>query len=227
MSYAPALLAANKVVVDSEALRQDFGRRTERNACYIGYQAPDPRIVPLTQATRDRLRLTRPYVLVIARLEPENNVGLVIEALRRCDDLEIDGIIVGSTTTAHYRDVLAAAASARIRFLGGIYDRETLDELRGGCVAYAHGHTVGGTNPSLLEALARAGGTVLCHANKYNRETAAGAAQYYSTIEELVTLLREAITHPVRRIPVRDDRFLPEHVAAKYLEVFRTVARSV
>lgn len=225
-SYTPALRAASQVVLDSEALRQDFGRRTARNARYIGYQAPEPRIVPLSEATRDRLRLTRPYVLAIARLEPENNIAMVIEALDRCRDLEVEGIIVGSRTTAHYRAALADAASPRVRFLGGIYDRMTLDELRGGCVAYVHGHSVGGTNPSLLEALARAGGAVLCHDNRYNRETAADAARYFSSAEELASLLRGVITRPTPRMPVRDERFLPDRIAARYLEVFRTVSRA-
>lgn len=226
LSYAPAMWLADRIILDAEALREDFGRLVGQRAEYIGYQAPSPGIVPLSEVTRRRFALHRPFVLVIARLEPENSVRLAVEAMRLCEDLAVDLIIIGPTTTPHYRETLAHLASPRIRFLGGIYEQATLDELRGGCVAYVHGHTVGGTNPSLLEALARASGPIFCHENKYNREVAASGAEYFGTAEALAQLMRAAVLAPRLRVPMEDPRFTSRHIAHRYLAIFRSVTEA-
>jgi rhamnosyltransferase len=221
LSYAPAMLAAHRIILDAAVLREDFGVLAGRRAEYIGYQAPEPGVVDLKDATRARFGIHRPYVLVIARLEPENTLLLTIEAMRRCTNLCIDTIIVGPTTTPHYAETLAPLATQNVRFVGGVYDRDVLDQLRGGCLAYIHGHTVGGTNPSLLEALSRVGAPVFCHDNKYNREVAGSAAEYYASVEQLEALVRVAVDSPRSRTPISDQRFTPKHIAERYLAAFR------
>lgn len=225
ISNVPALLAADRVILDAEALRDDFGILVRRKAVYIPYQGPTPGTSALSAATGERYGIRRPYVLVIARLEPENNVRLIVDAVRRCEDIGLQCLIVGPTTTPHYREVLSRLESDSVRFLGGIYEREILDELRGGCLAYWHGHSVGGTNPSLLEALARSAGPVLCHDNKYNREVAGDAAQYFGDAKSLELGLRQLGEAPRPHNPIRDDRFEPSRIALRYLQLFREVAR--
>lgn len=224
--YVPAIAAATRVVIDAEALREDF--HLGRKGIYIPYAAPDPKVHALSERTRERLGVTRPYMLLIARLEPENNVALAVEAFHALGDRGVDLIVVGSTTTRHYQEDLAALDGGQIRFVGPLYDQAMLNELRSHCVAYFHGHSVGGTNPSLLEALSAVQGAILCHDNKYNREVASEDAEYYSDPKALSSRMAEIIealpNGAHRRAPRRDKRFHPDTIFNRYLGLFREVS---
>ena len=76
-----------------------------------------------------------------------------------------------------------------VRFVGSIYDRDVLQALRFHARAYVHGHSVGGTNPSLLEALA-CGSTVIAHDNPFNREVLGDAGLYFLGEADLATQIR-------------------------------------
>jgi glycosyltransferase involved in cell wall biosynthesis len=77
-----------------------------------------------------------------------------------------------------YHEAVRAAAGPEVRFLGAIYDQAVVQSLRAQSAVYVHGHQVGGTNPSLVEALG-AGNAVLAHDNRFNRWVAADAARYF------------------------------------------------
>ena len=77
-----------------------------------------------------------------------------------------------------------AAASDEVKFLGGIYEPELVQALRFHSLGYLHGHTVGGTNPSLVEAMG-AGNPVIAHDNEYNRWVAQDAALYFTSAEDV------------------------------------------
>jgi glycosyltransferase involved in cell wall biosynthesis len=216
----PALAAATRVILDAEALRSDFGRILGRKAHYIAYQAPAPRTAPLSETTRRTLQLTRPFALVIARLEPENSIDLIVRAWHQLRRTDLDLVIVGGTGTTFYQQVLAPQGAPNLRFVGAVYDQQVLDEVRSNCLAYVHGHTVGGTNPSLLEALATVRRPLLCHDNKYNREVAGAHASYFGDAASLAAQLSAAIDSPTQREPTRDDRFHPDTIAARYLALF-------
>lgn len=223
--YWPALVAARRIVIDAEALREDFGSVLGSKTRYIGYQAPEPIKCMLPADIRYQLELVRPFVLVIARLEPENNILMILKAFQRLAPADVDLVIVGDITTQFYMDVLAQFASPRVRFLGAIYDQQVLHGLRSNCIAYVHGHSVGGTNPSLLEALSTVCGYLLCHDNKYNREVAAGEALYFIDDLQLADLFGPLFQgasafSPTQRLPSRDHRFDPDTIAQKYLELF-------
>ncbi len=224
--YVPAIAAATRVVIDAEALREDF--HLGRKGIYIPYSAPDPAAHPLPEQTRERVGIDRPYMLLIARLEPENNVELAVRAFYALGDRGVDLIVVGGTGTRHYQDTLAAMDGGPIRFIGALYDQAVLDELRSNCIGYFHGHSVGGTNPSLLEALSAVQGAILCHDNKYNREVAREEAEYFAEPDALSARMTEIIDEPgsVRRRPYRDRRFHPDTIFARYLSLFHEVLQS-
>ena len=221
--YAPAMLAASRIVIDAEALREDFALGPE--AWYVPYPAPEPRTSSLRASTRTDWKLDRPYALVVARLEPENNVGTIVDAFAALAGDRGDLIVIGGTTTPYFEATLAAKARPDIRFLGAIYDQDVLDEIRSNATVYLHGHSVGGTNPSLLEALATVTGKILCHDNKYNREVAGDEAEYFTNQETLTGLLSQHLQTgdqaPIRRRPGRDVRFHPDTIYERYKALFR------
>lgn len=228
--YWPALAAAQYIIIDAEALREDFGLNRSARTRYIGYQAPEPHFTPLKQETIQALALSNQFVLCIARLEPENNIDMVVEAFLELVQDDLDLLIVGPTSTPHYFEKLMPfqTKAPRVRFLGAIFDQNILDELRSNCVAYVHGHSVGGTNPSLLEALASVGGAILCHDNKYNKEVAGSRALYFDgptqLAEKLGKLDRGISSNSISLSKIKpDSRFEPDNIYRLYRELFEEI----
>jgi glycosyltransferase involved in cell wall biosynthesis len=94
------------------------------------------------------------YYIVVCRLEPENHALEIIEGFERADT-SLPLVILGyiENPKAYVRRLLEHRSN-RIRFIGAIYDKEKLGSLRFNARAYIHRHSAGGTNPSLLEAMA-------------------------------------------------------------------------
>ena len=130
------------------------------------------------------------YHLIVARFEPENHVLDAVHAYRMCADPRPLLVVGNAPYSQWYVDNVRHAArnDPRIRFVGGIYDQELLDQLYGNAVTYIHGHSVGGTNPSLLRAMG-AGAPVLGFDVEFNREVTAGRALFWSTADELTVIL--------------------------------------
>lgn len=132
------------------------------------------------------------YYLLVARMEPENNVLLAIEGYKKSKEYGRKPlIIVGKTTTKHGKQLVKIYGNDKnIRFVGGIYDFDKLNSIRHFSFAYFHGHSVGGTNPSLLEAMA-SGCFILAHANIFNKTVLGDNAEYYDSTDSVMHLLND------------------------------------
>ena len=132
------------------------------------------------------------YHMIVARLEPENNIVMAIEGyLHSKENGRRPLIVVGKTNTPHGKELVSKYGKEKIvRFVGGIYDFKKLNSVRHFSYAYFHGHSVGGTNPSLLEAMA-SGCFILAHDNIFNRAVLKDNAFYYPTSGKVTGLLNE------------------------------------
>jgi glycosyltransferase involved in cell wall biosynthesis len=132
------------------------------------------------------------YYLLVARLEPENNIIMAIEGyLASKERGRRPLIIVGKTNTPHGKELVAKyGKETSIRFMGGIYDFKKLNSVRKFSFAYFHGHSVGGTNPSLLEAMA-SDCFILAHSNIFNRAVLKENAAYYEDASQVTALLND------------------------------------
>ncbi|HET8886894.1 MAG TPA: DUF1972 domain-containing protein [Salinimicrobium sp.] len=128
------------------------------------------------------------YHLVVARLEPENNVKMIMEGFLN-SDAKFPLVIVGNLNTPHSKDLIKYK-SDKLHFIGGVYDREKLQLLRAGSKSYWHGHSVGGTNPSLLEAMGSAN-LCVCHENIFNREVVLENGFYFENSKSAAKLFDE------------------------------------
>ena len=139
------------------------------------------------------------YLIAVCRLEPENSILPMIRAFSR-RQRRLKFLCVGKfdPCTNDYHRQIRDDASAEICFPGPIYDREVLASLREHAVAYCHGHTVGGTNPSLVEALG-AGSAVIAHRNKFNLWTA-GQDQFFFSNEEECAAAIDALETDLARL---------------------------
>lgn len=133
------------------------------------------------------------YHLVVARFEPENHVDLWVEGYVR-SGARRPLVVVGS---APYADAYTARVHAaaqgdpRVRFLGGVWDQRLLDQLYAHSLTYLHGHSVGGTNPSLLRAIG-AGAATVAYDVSFNREVAGDEGVYVREPGEVARALEDA-----------------------------------
>lgn len=123
------------------------------------------------------------YALVIARPEPENSILEIVTAFSR-KERHVKLVVLGDYNNGNleYCKKVKDAASSEVIFPGAIYDKSIVKSLRFFTLLYIHGHQVGGTNPSLVEALG-AGNAVLAHNNKYNRWVAGENNHYFNSVE--------------------------------------------
>ena len=119
------------------------------------------------------------YGLVIARPEPENSILEIVSAFSR-KKRNIPLVVLGKYLPQEndYHKKVLESASDEVAFVGGIYDQKVVKALRYYASLYFHGHQVGGTNPSLIEAMS-AGSPVLAHDNPFNSWVAGKGAVYF------------------------------------------------
>lgn len=167
------------------------------------------------------------YHLVVARFEPENHVMEIVEGYRR-SSATAPLVVVGSAPySAEYtrRIHQAADGDPRIRLLGGVYDQHLLDALYFHALTYVHGHSVGGTNPSLLRALG-AGTPVIAYDVGFNREVLDDEGWFFTGADDIAGLFplteaeRATVTARGRRnLEHATLRFSWDDVATAYEEL--------
>jgi len=135
------------------------------------------------------------YYLVVGRFVPENNYELIIKEFMKTN-IKKDLIIISNVERNKFYENLLKTTNFqkdnRIKFVGTVYDQELLVELRKNASGYIHGHEVGGTNPSLLEALATTNVNLLLDV-KFNREVGSSSALYFNKDNEKLSDLLTAL----------------------------------
>jgi glycosyltransferase involved in cell wall biosynthesis len=177
-------LLGNHLVADHPEIAGHLRTRVSADKITtIAYGADQLHDVPDTPVKALGLESGR-YLTLVARAEPENSILEVVKGFS-AKPRGITLAVLGKYDEANtYHRAVKSAASNEVRFLGAIYEKPVVQALRAHCAAYVHGHQVGGTNPSLVEALG-AGNAVIAHDNKFNRWVAAGGALYFSNADEL------------------------------------------
>nr|WP_295334125.1 DUF1972 domain-containing protein [Flavobacterium sp.] len=183
-------LAANSsdfLVSDSIGIQNFLDTKYQKSSTYIAYGAypfdnPDESILKNYGVTKEQ------YNMIMARFEPENNLDMVLEGVAMNED-KTPILVIGKHETKYGEYLKNKFKShSNIRFLGGIYNLEHLNNLRYFSNLYFHGHSVGGTNPSLLEAMASRA-LVIAHNNDFNKGILANNSYYFSTAQEVKNIL--------------------------------------
>jgi glycosyltransferase involved in cell wall biosynthesis len=176
----------------------------------------------------------REYYLVACRIEPDNNVEIILrEFVASGSHREL--VIAGGMNyeTPYWTKLQEIARGHRIRFLGPVYGDMRIENLHLGCYAYLHGHENGGTNPALLKGMG-AGNCPIAYNGRFNREVTGGIGLLWEKTEgDLADKIRYADTHPDevealgRRAQERiRDHYTWEQVASDHDRFFRQVVRS-
>lgn len=185
LKFAERLAAMNSdyLVADSRGIQKFLMQRYKKDSTFIAYGAhpfsdPDESVLEKYDVEKGN------YNMIMARFEPENNLDMVLEGVAMSGDKTVI-LVVGKHTTK-YGAYLKKKYSAygNIRFTGGIYNLSDLNNLRYYSNLYFHGHSVGGTNPSLLEAMA-SHALVIAHNNDFNRAILGENGYYFSSPAEV------------------------------------------
>ena len=186
-----ALIADARGIADYYA--QEFSAPTE----LISYGAP--RVPTRTDRLAELDLEAGGYHLVVARFEIENHIDVVVDGYTR-STARRPLVVVGSAPYAdEYTRRVESLADARVRLLGGVWDQELLDQLYTGALVYHHGHSVGGTNPSLLRAIG-AGTAVDAFDVSFNREVLGEAGRYWSDADDVAGLVDSAEADPAAQL---------------------------
>ncbi|MEP7054601.1 MAG: DUF1972 domain-containing protein [Actinomycetota bacterium] len=176
---------ANALIADAVGIQDYYLERYQADSVFIPYGAPILRDLPSGRLADVGLR-PRGYHLVVARLEPENNVHVAVAGYARSAAALPLVIVGGVRYPGEYVRALqgTAALDPRVRMLGSVYDDELLDQLYAHSASYLHGHSVGGTNPSLLRAMGAAA-PVLAYDVNFNREVLGESGRFWSRPEDV------------------------------------------
>jgi glycosyltransferase involved in cell wall biosynthesis len=222
---------SDALIADAAGISDYYRRTYDADTEQIAYGAPI-----LDGAGADLLPgwvHPREYHLVVARFEPENHVLEIIKGFSQ-SSARYPLIVVGSAPFAEqYTAQIADIASndPRIRLVGRVDDQAELDQLYANAMTYLHGHSVGGTNPSLLRAMG-AGVQILAFDVDFNREVAGGLARFWSVPDDIPSLLKEAEANPEETIAAGEaareraaERYQWDDVTDRYEDLARRLAR--
>jgi glycosyltransferase involved in cell wall biosynthesis len=225
---------AGVLVCDSRAIgviwKQTFGR----DSTFIPYGAP-----VLNNVGSDKLKALglggKPYLLVVARLAPENNVELTLDALELLGDQAPQAVIVGSANfdSPIETRLKAMEAAEKVKWLGHVDDQELLTQLWAHSFLYVHGHSVGGTNPALLQALG-AGAPTLALDTSFNAEVLPYPEHRFPhDARMLADRIQAAVTSPELREQMAErgrsiirERYSWDDVCQTYMDTLVGLARS-
>ncbi len=222
-----AVSLSDFLIADNPAI-EDYYRKTYGVSYirYIPYGAElfsNPDVNYLEEYNLEPLK----YYMLVARLEPENNIELILDGYLMADVKE-PFLVVGGLKNKYAKYLLKKYKGVnKIKFLGGIYDYKKLSSLRWFSKLYFHGHSVGGTNPSLLEAMA-SNAYIAAHDNPFNRNVLGKEGFYFKTREDVKRLIKN-YTDEYREEFIEKNRqkikeiYNWEKVSKAYLDVFEEV----
>lgn len=216
------VIKSDFLVADNIGIQQYLYQTYKKKSFYIAY--PVDIIDSFKEDLLAQLQAEKKnYFLAIARLEPENNLEIIIEGYIQSGSSK-KFLLVGGYQSK-YGNYLYQKYKNQIIFLGPIYNKDTLDSLRHYASVYFHGHSVGGTNPSLLEAMASKS-FIVAHNNEFNKNVLSDGHFYFSNSSEIASIINEEINNEVRQTLINKNlekiksEFDKDIVVNQYLKLF-------
>ena len=219
VEYADAVVVDNKVI-------QDYVTDTyAKEGTLITYGADHVEKIAISADVSKQFPfLNDKYAFTVCRIEPENNLHIIIEAFSQQNTLPL--IIIGNWKSSQYgMELLNKYATIdHIHLLDPIYDQKILNQIRSNAYVYLHGHSAGGTNPSLVEAMFL-GLPIFAYGVNYNRETTENSAVYFSDAMELQTLIKNIDESNLKSIgnkmsEISNRRYRWNLICDKYAQLF-------
>ena len=185
-----AIKYSDYFISDSIGIQKYLKEEYEVESNYIPYGAEEMGCPNLDILNKFNLRKNN-YDIVIARMEPENNIEMILKGYSQSNK-QRDLVIIGSLNTNFGKYISEKYNNINIKYLGFVSGIEHLNSLRSFANLYFHGHSVGGTNPSLLEAMA-SNSLICAHDNIFNKSILEKDAYYFTSPEQISDLINNKI----------------------------------
>jgi glycosyltransferase involved in cell wall biosynthesis len=219
VKYADVVVADNAVI--QEYVMSEYVVRSE----LIAYGADHVTKEVLSNELKAKYPfLNEPYAFKVCRIEPENNVHLILEAFSEYKVLNL--VMIGNWENSDYGKELKTKYSSfgNIFLLDPIYDQQVLNQIRSNCFVYMHGHSAGGTNPSLVEAM-YFGLPIFAYGVEYNKATTQNEAKFFNDKDELLELLGNIDKNDIQNIATEMKKIAEENytwgkISEQYAKLF-------
>lgn len=219
VKYADTIISDNKVI--QQYVQDSYQVKSE----LIAYGADHTTKVDLSKTVLDKFPfLNKKYAFKVCRIEPENNIHIILEAFSECPSLPI--VMVGNWENSHYGKQLKQQFGLveNLHLIDPIYDQKTLNQIRSNCFVYIHGHSAGGTNPSLVEAMYLEL-PIISYEVPYNKETTANKAIYFKDKMELTKILNNLKIEDLKKLAldlknISIKKYTWEVISKQYASLF-------
>lgn len=218
---------ATYIVSDNTKIHEYIMNEYRKDSFIVEYGGDHVLNIELSEKTaQDYNILKGEYAFKVCRIVPENNIQMILNAFSKYPSKKL--ILIGNWNYSNYGIRLKEKYRdfPNIILLDPIFDQKLLDELRSNCGIYIHGHSVGGTNPSLVEAM-NLGLFIVSYDAEYNIETTENKATYFNNENDLLNLLTkldnnqfDQITSKIAMKEIAERRFRWNIITDKYAEVF-------
>lgn len=219
VKYADEVIVDNKVILDYVKTEYDYAK-----GHLIAYGADHVTKESLDMIFLSKYPFANNYSFKVCRIEPENNIHIILKAFSILPERKI--ICVGNWLNSEYGKNLRIEFSKyeNIFLLDPIYDQIELNKFRSNCNIYLHGHSAGGTNPSLVEAM-YLGLPIFAYGADYNKETTDNKAMYFNNVNELVLLLKDTDEKQLINISqnmkiIAQERYTWNYISTQYSKLF-------
>ncbi|MEO6490969.1 MAG: DUF1972 domain-containing protein [Ferruginibacter sp.] len=189
LKYAEKLAVSSSHyhIADSEVIKEYLDYKYKIDCKYIAYGA-DLHFKVDEKLLREFNLVKKDYFVSMARLEPENNVEMLLDGFSHCGSNK-KFIVIGNTSNRYGKHLVNKFRhDDRIIFIGALFDQQKIKTIIKLSNVYFHGHSVGGTNPSLLEAMA-AEAFIAAHSNPFNKSILRENAVYFTNVKEVTDIL--------------------------------------
>lgn len=191
VKYADKLIADNKGICNY--LEIEYNRKADITIAYGGVEFIPKKAIHLEKYNYAE----KSYDLAIARIVPENNIESILNAY---NESEFRLVFLGNWESSEYaKKIKSKNWNSNIFILNADYNEKRITSLRNYCRYYIHGHSAGGTNPSLVEALS-IGCNILCYDVNFNRNVLQNYAVYWKNKNELLSLIKSDINFNKEKI---------------------------
>lgn len=180
---------SRQLVADNVGIQLYIKEEYGRDSTLIAYGGDQANFRVKTPEMKQQYTfLEKEYAFIVTRIQSDNNIEMILQAFMEQDLLSL--VMVGNWNNSPYGIKIKSEYTGKknLILLDAIYEREKLDVLRSNCTLYIHGHSAGGTNPSLAEAM-YLGLPVFAYASGYNEYTSGNKAKYFKNKQDLVDLL--------------------------------------
>lgn len=226
LSESIAIRFANAIVVDNKGIQEYVDKNYHKPSTLIAYGG-DHALKNVSEERQKEILHTynlkpQTYSLAICRIEPENNCRLILEAFSKTNQTLV---FIGNWQRSKYGRKLKEKYKnyAHISFIDSLYEIQTLYALRNHCKYYIHGHSAGGTNPSLVEAMF-IGCPILAFNCVYNKETTGYKARYFKNENDIISLLsideNEIRRNGKEMSKIASERYTWKSIIEKYEKLY-------